>query len=223
MSVADGGRALLFLSGTSELHMQRRWGVSGRRTQPADESLASKLVVERACWLKRLIADDIPPSCRTEVDVDDVFQEVCAGALRILSRSGPWGETSLNSQLRRIVHSKVVDAVKSQRRLKRGSKLRRIADNESSCRGSLDKLAAPGKTPSRDAFSAERAQAIRNLVTKMGRPYREVIELRYFEGLGLIEIAQLLGKSPSGINSLLHRAREELRSLLGDRTHYLDW
>lgn len=44
--------------------------------------------------------------------------------------------------------------------------------------------------------------------------YQEVVSLRYFEGMKVVEIAQITGKSPGTVKSLLHRAHKQLRTKL---------
>ncbi len=45
--------------------------------------------------------------------------------------------------------------------------------------------------------------------------HRQVLLMRYYVGLGVDEIARILGKTYKGAESLLSRARAELRSALG--------
>ena len=45
-------------------------------------------------------------------------------------------------------------------------------------------------------------------------PYREAIHLFYYEGYTAPEIAQLLGRLPSTVNTQLRRGREQLKTLL---------
>ena len=44
--------------------------------------------------------------------------------------------------------------------------------------------------------------------------YRAVIYLHYYEGYTAPEIAQLLGRLPSTVNTQLRRGREQLKTLL---------
>lgn len=53
-------------------------------------------------------------------------------------------------------------------------------------------------------------EQIRHLPAK----YRQVIYLRYYEGYGVHEIAQLLGRSPALVSTHLSRARIKLREKL---------
>jgi len=47
--------------------------------------------------------------------------------------------------------------------------------------------------------------------------YREVIILRYIEGLSMVEIADILGKKKGNIRVILYRALNTLKELMGDQ------
>jgi RNA polymerase sigma-70 factor, ECF subfamily len=61
---------------------------------------------------------------------------------------------------------------------------------------------------------AQVRQAVRALPTK----YREVVVLRYLQGLESAEICQLLGITTNALNVRLNRARERLKTDLGELT-----
>ncbi|MCB0291791.1 MAG: sigma-70 family RNA polymerase sigma factor [Calditrichaeota bacterium] len=64
-----------------------------------------------------------------------------------------------------------------------------------------------------DVFFRELHRQIAALKPK----YQEVITLRFFENKKLREIAEILGKSPGTVKSLLHRALAQLRDRLADK------
>lgn len=64
-----------------------------------------------------------------------------------------------------------------------------------------------------DVFFRELHRQIADLKPK----YQEVITLRYFEDKKIREIAEILGKSPGTVKSLLHRALGQLRDRLADK------
>lgn len=76
-------------------------------------------------------------------------------------------------------------------------------------------------TPRREADPADAAAAgeeearVRTALADLPEPYRRVALLRWRHGLSPAEIADLEGKPPGTIRSLLHRARERVRAGLG--------
>lgn len=51
-------------------------------------------------------------------------------------------------------------------------------------------------------------------VMKLGRDYRLVVHMYYYEGYSTPEIAKILGKNEATVRSLLHRARKTLKKEL---------
>ncbi len=47
--------------------------------------------------------------------------------------------------------------------------------------------------------------------------YQTVLVLRYFEGLPIGEVAQVVGKRTGTVRSLIHRGRKKLRRLMGKK------
>ncbi len=73
-----------------------------------------------------------------------------------------------------------------------------------------------GASPPEDqAVRREERDRVRGAVAELPELYRGVIVLRYFSGLSLDEIAQLLGRPASTVGVQLLRARALLRSALG--------
>ena len=51
-------------------------------------------------------------------------------------------------------------------------------------------------------------------VQKLQEPYREIIALRFFEELGIDEIAEIVEKTPGNIRVLIHRGSQALRNIM---------
>jgi len=64
--------------------------------------------------------------------------------------------------------------------------------------------------------AASEAIRLRNAVGRLPEPLREVIELHWFEGFPMREIAEMSGLSHSAIKVRAHRAYKLLRTELGD-------
>ena len=65
--------------------------------------------------------------------------------------------------------------------------------------------------PEDDALQAEANRRMRQLVLALPDAQREALLLQAADGLAIAEIAAVMGRSPSSVNSLLGRARETLR------------
>jgi RNA polymerase sigma-70 factor (ECF subfamily) len=60
----------------------------------------------------------------------------------------------------------------------------------------------------------ERRIQVRACIDRLPEPYRNVVLLRDIEELDTVQTAQLLGITPGGVKTRLHRARQALRTLV---------
>jgi RNA polymerase sigma-70 factor (ECF subfamily) len=58
---------------------------------------------------------------------------------------------------------------------------------------------------------------VRDAILKLGAERRQVVVLRFIEGMSIAEVAAALGKSESNVSVIQHRALHDLRRLLVDR------
>lgn len=70
-------------------------------------------------------------------------------------------------------------------------------------------------TTHRDPDAAD-VVAVREAVAGLPAAQREAVVLRYFFGHSVAETAEMLGRSPSAVSSLTHRAMIALRDVLGE-------
>ena len=83
---------------------------------------------------------------------------------------------------------------------------------------SLDEISPPasGELPEDQAVAHELEENLRNAVAELPRREAAVFSLRYFEGLGLEEIARSLDVKYSAAGAALSRARSKLQRVFGD-------
>jgi RNA polymerase sigma-70 factor (ECF subfamily) len=81
----------------------------------------------------------------------------------------------------------------------------------------LDRLEDP-QPGGEERLEAKRAvSAVERALARLPDRQRAALLLRAERGLGYAEIGEVLGASPSSVKSLIHRARENLLTLLGER------
>jgi RNA polymerase sigma-70 factor (ECF subfamily) len=68
--------------------------------------------------------------------------------------------------------------------------------------------------PIRETLAAEERDAVRNAVSALPEPYREVVALRFFGDLSLADIAAATGRPPGTVKAQLHRGLQRLRGRL---------
>jgi RNA polymerase sigma-70 factor (ECF subfamily) len=75
-------------------------------------------------------------------------------------------------------------------------------------------LGTSGLPPPEQLESIERVEVIRAAMLRLNPDHRDVLLKKYVEDASVLEIARGCGRSPKAIESLLTRAREQLRELL---------
>ena len=152
------------------------------------------------------MSDDL----RSQLEVDDILQEVFLAAAQGLERFNYQSPGSFMAWLSRIADHAVVDAARYENRQKRRAEEMLSFKTESNPNGAepMDLM-----TPSRVFAQRESAQALLRKMDVLSPEYREVILLAKFEGLTMFEISKRLGKSRESVALLLHRALMRFREI----------
>ena len=131
---------------------------------------------------------------------DDLTQEILIKVVKVLDEGRYTDKGRFQPWLLRIAHNRVLDYFRAQKQVK--------TINESSV--GYDILGSKNMAePSieEEIISEQRAEEIRALVDELPEEQREVVKMRYYEGLSFKEIAELTGIS---INTALGRMRYAL-------------
>jgi RNA polymerase sigma-70 factor (ECF subfamily) len=62
----------------------------------------------------------------------------------------------------------------------------------------------------------ERYSLVHQALSRLSEPYQSALTLRYFEGLGYDEIAEILGKRQGTVKSLVHRGLTKLAKVMNE-------
>jgi RNA polymerase sigma factor (sigma-70 family) len=165
-------------------------------TATANDDLLQGLAANES-WLRTTLLARL--GCRDEVD--EVMQEVALAAVnqsakqQPVERVGPW--------LYRVALRQVM-------------LFRRKAGRRRKLHNSFRERALPLEQPSPLHFllNQERQQVVRKVMETLGEVDRQMVMLKYVQGLSYNEIADRLGVSPSSVQSRLHRARAQMRTCL---------
>lgn len=176
------------------------------------------LLLDRADRLDRYVRMKLPAEVQRVVAPEDVLQEVWTTAYRRVSSFQASGPDDFDRWLTRLTESRIIDALRYARRLKRkGSRnLEHDAHRRTASYMNLfGRLVSKERTPSSEDAVKEAVQAVQVAVAGLPESYRSAVTLHHLHGQTRTEIANALGKTPSAINSLLYRGLRELRARLG--------
>ncbi|MCP5022873.1 MAG: RNA polymerase sigma factor [bacterium] len=157
-----------------------------------DNVLTPELLLEHAVWLRRLARELV----RDPGAADDLVQDTWLAALRARPDLGrplrPW--------LARVMRNGATQ------------RLRAVAGR--SARES--RVARPEAVPSARELveRAELQQVLVGAVLSLSEPYRKTLLLRFYEGLGPMQIAATLGLPTATVRTHLHRGLQRLREKL---------
>lgn len=136
--------------------------------------------------------------------VEDVFQEVCLVAVRKAAEFQDG--TNFAAWARTIARNKLREQLR-----KRTGVLLDDAFFESLDQAFDEARAALDPDP--------RKEALRHCLSELQKGSRQLVSLRYDEGLDPSAIADRMGRSRASVNSLLQRIRELLRQCVDRRLH----
>jgi RNA polymerase sigma-70 factor (ECF subfamily) len=189
-----------------------------------DQGVLERLLFDRYDALRAFVAPRIPDQLRGLIDPEDILQQTFVEAFRDISRFRPGSPEAFSAWLKTIAEHRLLDAIKKQRRKKRGGEAKRVdAPAQSSSANLLAELQADGLTPSRMVARDEAAALLQVSIARLPQQYGEALRLRYLEGLSEEEAAERLGHSPDALRGLCHRAKKKLREAMGKSSlFYLD-
>lgn len=131
---------------------------------------------------------------------EDLLQETVIEAVR--SAAGFRGDAQLSTWMCAIARRRLARHYEAERKAELGrSRLRLVAE------ATLDE----------SLQQAEQREEVAQALGRLPALHRQVLVLKYLDGLSVEDVAAQVGRSRVQVQSLLQRAREGLRRELGDR------
>jgi RNA polymerase sigma-70 factor (ECF subfamily) len=134
-------------------------------------------------------------------DAEDATERTFLAALGAIGGFSDTG-ASFRAWLFRIAHNQLANALRSRAR-------HPVAP--------LDAIPDPGAEgdPAGELARSEEARRVRRAIAELSEDRRQVVVLRFADGLSTPEIATVLGRSEGAVRVLQHRALRELAARLG--------
>jgi RNA polymerase sigma-70 factor (ECF subfamily) len=169
-----------------------------------------------------VMARKIPGDLRRLIDADDVIQQAFTVAVRRIGDFHPRGPDSFFYWLVAIADNVLLELARAQRAAKRGGRRApaELKAPAASVDSLLEALAVQEHTPSASVATGEARQAVLTGLEQLSPDYRDVLRMRFLEGLGVSEVASRLGRTERAVQMLCHRALRSLREVLGRSSQF---
>jgi len=189
-----------------------------------DQAALTCLLLEHRRRLIRMVAARMPGDLRGAVSPEDVVQEAFIEAFRRIRRFEPRGAAAFGAWLMTIARNRLLGAIKARRAAKRGGGRPAAGpwpwSSDRSVATLLDRVAAYTHTPSRSAAGHEAAAILQVALAGLKAEYRDVLRLRYLEGLPAADVAKKMRRTEGAVRMLCGRAMKKVQEAMGHASHF---
>ena len=147
-------------------------------------------------------------------DAEDIAQEVFVEVYRSIKHFRE--DAQLSTWIYRIAVNKSLDFVRKKNRKKRFGQIFHLFGTEE---GDKELQLPSDEDPHADLEHQERIRILNRAIDALPETQKVAITLSKYEGLRNTEIANIMGTSLSAVESLIHRAKENLRKHLYSYYH----
>lgn len=194
---------------------EQDWLVAAKE---GDQIALQRLLLSQAVFVLEHIAKRLRSFRNCELDSDDLLQQSLMDVCRDIRSFQGKSLLQFQAWARTIADHTVSDAMRQLSRVKSGGRFYQqhivTSDSAQSLVDILDIQPAFTPSPSSCVRKDEAIDAVRVAIGKLSIDYQQAVELRYLDGLGLDEVAEIMGRSPRAVQGLLDRARKLLREEL---------
>jgi RNA polymerase sigma-70 factor (ECF subfamily) len=190
------------------------------RLAAAGDGAALAMLLQRSeTALAAYIVRRLSRRARQVVDPDDVAQETCYEACRLIGSFVSQGTGSFTRWLLRIADLRIKAAIQKYRS-RRTYPLSGSLGEQHSLLNALEQLRVYRRTPSTSAAAHEFALKIEESLAHLSSEHQQVITLRFLKGLSVSETAEIMCRRAPNIHMLSFRALQALRLQLRSLSHY---
>jgi RNA polymerase sigma-70 factor (ECF subfamily) len=180
-----------------------------------------RLLVRHQDRLAERIRSRMPARLRGALDEDDILQDTFAESWKSFAGFRPEGPDALFRWLAGIAEHRLLNAIKTHAAVKRGGQRRRVTAPDDELTRFLSLMGVHQRTPSRSVANREALEAVRAALPGLKDDHREVLRLRFLEGVSILDTAQRMNRSEWAVHKLTARALASLRDELGDAARFL--
>ncbi|NQV31070.1 MAG: RNA polymerase sigma factor [Phycisphaeraceae bacterium] len=142
-------------------------------------------------------------------DAEDVAQSVFIEVFQSVGRFQ--GRSQLSTWIYRIAVTKSLDFLRKKTRKKRIGKVKRLFGLDSDEGQSSIDPPDPSPSPQANLETQEQAEILRVAISGLPENQKTALILTTYEQLSQAEVSQIMGNTVSAVESLIHRAKKNLR------------
>ncbi len=186
-----------------------------------DRAATAQLLASYASRLMRRLTMRLELNPFADFCADDVLQEVFMDVFRGIGTFQPERGGAFSAWLDRVADNRLATFLRDRSRLKRGGAVWCVDLPDGSGVRLLDDLRDPDSATASDRLTTKEAkQAVMLCVASLPDGQRECVERYYLQQQELAEIAKSLGTTKEAVRSLLYRAKQSMRSMLGSSSRW---
>lgn len=167
-------------------------------------------------YLRLLARIQLDQRLRSKLDPSDIVQQTLLQAHRAIGDFRGKSNAEMAAWLRQILAHNLAHAVRDFGRDKRTvNRERSLQDAVDASSARLEAwLAAEQSSPSQQAQHNEQVLELCKALEQLPEAQREAVQLHYWQGCALAEIAERLDRTPAAAAGLLKRGMRKLRQLM---------
>jgi RNA polymerase sigma-70 factor (ECF subfamily) len=195
------------------------------RAVEGDQFALGELLLSYAPRLSAFLSPRLPSTLQPTITVDDILQQTFICAFRRIGQLEPLTPQSLLAWLKKIADHQLQDVIKAHNRKKRGGQRRRVSGAGETQNNSMvdliELLSDEGRTASQLVAREEAIHAIQIGIAGLPEDQQQAVRMHLIEGRSLAETAKALDRTPGAVSALVHRAKENLREVMGRASTWL--
>lgn len=192
---------------------------SGSSAVGIDDRTFQRLLVRHHDRVLNALVPRIPQRFRGSLSAEDVLQDAFMAAIRSRGSCKSDGDDAFLAWLMVIAERRLVDAIRRQATAKRGGQATprpAVVPAMTTLIDLLDIVAVHERTPSKSAARREAVRCVREALLGLSDDHRNVIRLRYVEGLSVEQTARRMKRTEGAVMKLCQRGLRALEESIGD-------
>jgi RNA polymerase sigma-70 factor (ECF subfamily) len=186
------------------------------RARLGDQSALSQLCACYRPYLETIAALKIGRAFERRVDASDIVQETEIDLVRGIRDFRGKSEPEFSAWLKQMLHRNIVNKVRDNQAAIRDVRRETYLDGHNhSASITWWQPAGRDPTPSQLVIHGEAALRFAAALQSLPEAQREIIRMRYIEGMKLLDIAAAVQKTPGAVAGLLRRGQAALREKIG--------